>query len=495
MTSHACPSCAGPLDDEGVCTICGSLSQSLFGPLNLGAPQIADAVAIGLDFYHLLEVPADADTHTVARRYRRLRALFPDDPHALAHEPARRLALLEVAGRALTDPTLRAVYDDLRGRRTAQLRTSVVSCAGCHAPLPPDAKRCEYCGTSRPSDPRPPSALAAPPPADAVLVDYYAMLGLNPSHLLAMPMVSETAWGIGPIGDIRQRVPSDAPDLDEIDAAAVERQRAILFTPGLAPQRREEQLAEIDVARAILRDQRRRGSYDALWKIFQRGAFGAIHLGGFESLRQEALAELGRDAGPPSDGAALLAQGRGMIEAGLPREAEGLLRQALQRGQTSSEADALYLRAALAMGDPLDLTAHTMRLARAALDRLRGSDHEPVNAAALVLLIEGLAARDEGRAEDAQRSLHAAARLDGELAAAWRGLAALALGRGDTEAALSAARRALHIDGRDERALLMIVGGCLRARRRDEAYLAAGQLAHVRGDGWDAARVLAEIGG
>src|SRR5512145_1174659 len=101
--SHPCPSCAAPLDEEGICTSCGALARGFFRGLDLGPPQIAQAVANGLDFYRLLGVAPDADVRAVARRYRQLRVLFPDDPSGLAAEPARRLALLERAGRVLTD--------------------------------------------------------------------------------------------------------------------------------------------------------------------------------------------------------------------------------------------------------------------------------------------------------------------------------------------------------------------------------------------------------
>jgi hypothetical protein len=67
---HACPSCGAPLDDEGICTSCGALARGFFRGLDLGAPQIAQAVARGLDFYRLLGVEPDVDTRTIARRYR-----------------------------------------------------------------------------------------------------------------------------------------------------------------------------------------------------------------------------------------------------------------------------------------------------------------------------------------------------------------------------------------------------------------------------------------
>ena len=183
---HPCPSCAAPLDSEGICTSCGALTRGFFRDLDLGAPAVAEAVASGLDFYLLLGAAPEDDTRTIARRYRRLRVLFPDDPSGLAPEPARRLSLLERAGRVLTDPQLRRTYDALRGGG-ASVTNQVLRCVGCAAPLPSEASRCAFCGTSRPEESLPPAGPpeSGPPPAEPV--DYYAMLGLTAEHLIPMP--------------------------------------------------------------------------------------------------------------------------------------------------------------------------------------------------------------------------------------------------------------------------------------------------------------------
>jgi hypothetical protein len=211
---HPCPSCGAPLDEEGICTSCGALAHSFFRGLDLGAPQIADAVARGLDFYRLLEIEPSADTRTIARRYRQLRVFFPDDPSDLAPVPARKLALLEAAGRALTDPSLRKIYDELRAGRKAELRTETVRCVGCAAPLPADTARCPFCGTPRPVEPVLPAAPPAPAPDDrppAEPVDYYALLGLTPLHLMqaepgAQPLLQPLSGGaIRRLGDQASR--------------------------------------------------------------------------------------------------------------------------------------------------------------------------------------------------------------------------------------------------------------------------------------------------
>src|SRR5258706_175493 len=77
---HPCPSCAAPLDEEGICTSCGALARGFFRDLDLGPPQIAAAVVNGLDFYQLLGVAPEADVRSVARRYRQLPVPVPDDP-------------------------------------------------------------------------------------------------------------------------------------------------------------------------------------------------------------------------------------------------------------------------------------------------------------------------------------------------------------------------------------------------------------------------------
>ncbi|MCS6842548.1 MAG: DnaJ domain-containing protein [Roseiflexus sp.] len=103
----------------------------------------------GLDLYRLLVVDQHAEAITIARQYRRLRALFPDDPSALAPEPWRRFELLQVAGRILTDPSLRAIYNELHASATASMQKGVVRCASCGAPLQVGEPCCLYCGLLR----------------------------------------------------------------------------------------------------------------------------------------------------------------------------------------------------------------------------------------------------------------------------------------------------------------------------------------------------------
>jgi Tfp pilus assembly protein PilF len=503
---HPCPSCGAPLDAEGICTSCGALARSFFRGLDLGAPQIADAVARGLDFYRLLEIESSADTRTIARRYRQLRVFFPDDPSDLAPAPARKLALLEAAGRALTDPRLRKIYDDLRAGRGAELRTEAVRCVGCAAPLPADAARCPFCGTPRPAEPALPAAPPAPAPEDgppAEPVDYYALLGLTPLHLIqpepgAQPLPQSLSAGpLRRLGDQAARQ-AGPPKPADVDAVALARQRALLLAPGLTPVERDDRVAEIEIARRILRDETRRSRYDALLRDFRRGQLGGGRLETLNHLQGQARAEIAEERGDqPSaeEGAVQLKQGLGYLSAGLPRDALGPLRRAVAGLPRSAEAHAAYARAILSSDDPLALGGHMLRQALQSLDTSASLGAAGEREEALAALCRGLLARDEGNAAGAERELRQAVRVDSRLGVAWRSLAALALARGAIEEALGACRRALAVDGRDERALLMIAAACLRAQRHDEAREAAVQIATLRGEGWTAEAVLFELEG
>jgi tetratricopeptide (TPR) repeat protein len=503
-----CPSCAAPLDAEGVCTACGALSRGFFRGLNLGVPQIANAVARGLDFYHLLDVAPAATVRDVARRYRKLRVLFPDDPSQLAPEPARRLSLLETAGRTLTDPQLRQVYDQLRAERQVDLRAEVLRCTGCAAPLegapePGVSLRCPYCGTLAPAaSPAPPAPLPADGKPAAEPVDYYALLGLNPAHLTSPPVQDVTrsvelfTFGGPRRADDLPPMPAGPPQPAEVDAAGYAREREVLLAGGLPPELREARAAEVDLARRILRDERRRARYDVLWRAFQQGTMNAGHLEALAALQDEVRAEVAGVPDVPSgeEALALLRQGRGYLDAGLARDALEPLRRAVQALPDSAEAHAAYARAILASGDPLDLGGHLLRQALASIEAAHRLGAPLHDAESLAALCRGLLARDAGDERTAEAELQRAVAANNRLAAGWRALAALALSRGDEPQAISYCGRALAVDRRDERALLMLAAACLRTRQRHQAQDAAAQVAALRGAGWTADDVLREIG-
>ena len=510
---HSCPSCAAPLDEEGICTSCGALARGFFRGLDLGTPQLAAAVANGLDFYQLLGVLPDADVRSVARRYRQLRVLFPDDPSGLADAPARRLTLLEHAGRVLTDPRLRRIYEQLRASGGAAVTNTVLRCAGCAAPLPAEAMRCMFCGTPRPIEPQAPTApptQSGPPPAEPV--DYYALLGLTAEHLI--PALSAPIAGsgrgahamlalaaldrLGYAGSLPLTPQSGPPSREDIDAAALAHERKMLLTAGYTLAERELRLAEIEIARRILRDEQRRSTYDMLLLGFRQGLLSGGRLESLCHLQGLARADMAEERGEQLSsgaGATLLKQGLGYLNARLPREALDPLRRAVGALPRSTEAHAAYARAILDSDDPLVLGSHMLRQALHSLDTLDLLRAADPRGSGLAALCRGLLARDEGDATTAQAELARAAGLDSQLAPAWRGLAALALARRATEEALGYCVRALAIDRGDERALTLAVGACLHAGQRANAREFAGQIAAARGEGWSAEAVLQELGG
>jgi tetratricopeptide (TPR) repeat protein len=171
------------------------------------------------------------------------------------------------------------------------------------------------------------------------------------------------------------------------------------------------------------------------------------------------------------------------------------LRRAVAALPHSPEANAAYAQAILDSDDPLALGSHMLRRALHSLDTLGSRQAADPRVSAQTALCRGLLARDEGDAKTAQAELQHAVGLDSQLAAAWRGLAALALARRATDEALGYCGHALAIDRRDERALTMAVGACLRAGKRADAREFAGQIAVARGEGWSAQAVLQELGG
>jgi curved DNA-binding protein CbpA len=472
------------------------LTRRYFRGLDLGAPQLATAVGNGLDFYLLLGVDASADVRSIARRYRQLRVLFPDNPSELAPEPARRLKLLELAGRALTDPRLRQTYDQLRSGGAA-VTNQVVRCSGCAAPLPPDAARCDFCGTLRPHSPQAPAAPPDSGPPAAEPVDYYAMLEVTAEHLLPAlpPPVASFQQSVAGVALVPRRAPPTAAD---VDAAALARERQILLAPGYTLAERDERVNEIEIARRILRDVQRRSHYDTLLSDFRQGLYGGGRLDALRHLQDLARADLAESRGEQisSEAAAtLLKQGQGYLDARLPREAIDPLRRVVAALPRSAEAHRAYVRALLESDDPLALGSHALRQVLKSLEALAELGITNQHHAALVALCRGLLARDEGDASTGAAELQRAVDLDDRLAPAWRGLAALAFSRGATEAGLGFCRRAQALDPRDEHALLMLIAACLRAGQRPQAREAATQVAALRGEEWTADAVLRGLGG
>ncbi|MEM8529599.1 MAG: DnaJ domain-containing protein [Chloroflexota bacterium] len=510
---HACPSCGSPLDNDGICTSCGALSRGFFRDLDLGNPQLAQAVGRGLDFYLLLGVNTSADTRLIARRYRQLRAHFPDDPSKLAPKPAKRLRLLEVAGRTLTDPTLRQTYDDLRASPDGQLTTQAIRCTGCAAPLPQEAEVCPFCGTPRPPEPELPTTPPDTGPLASEPVDYYALIGQTPQHLITVtPQFERQQYrpikrslfshiftqNDDDIDDISRLSDTRPPSAVDIDAVARQRQHDTLLLSGLTKEEREARVNEIEMARRILRDERLRGQYDAIWRNFRdgkldRGVFESLHH--LQNLVRSEIAEETGEPLSPEEGAELLKHGTGYLKAQLPREAIPILRRAVAALPDSTEALHAYTQAILAAGDPLDLGGHKLRQVLKSIEQSAALQQPVENGTAIAALCRGLLARDAGDTATAETELRQATQLDPQFATAWRGLAALALTQNDLAEVLHHCRRAIAIDPRDERALLMMAAACVRHRKRKQAREIAVQIAALRGDGWRTDDVLREIGG
>ncbi|KPV46496.1 hypothetical protein SE17_43250, partial [Kouleothrix aurantiaca] len=181
------------------------------------------------------------------------------------------------------------------------------------------------------------------------------VLGLNAVHLLdpASSRSSFGGFGGGLLG-IASRA-ADAPLLPEgppspadVDAACLERQKAILLMPGYTPAERDARMDELEMARRILRDERRRAQYDMLLVHLRRGLYGAGRLDGLRHLQDLVRADVAEERGeapPLEQGMALLKQGQGFLDARLPREALEPLRRAVAALPPSAEAHATYVRA------------------------------------------------------------------------------------------------------------------------------------------------------
>jgi tetratricopeptide (TPR) repeat protein len=471
---HACPSCSAPLDPDGICAACGSLARGFFLDLDLGPPQVAAAVAQGLDFYRLLDVTPADDLYTIARRYRRLRVLFPDDARQLAPEPARKLQLLEIAGRVLTHAELRQMYDRLRKQDSAHPRLSTVRCAGCGAPLQRAGARCRYCGMARPPGEQAPDRLPEGGAPAAEPVDYYAALGLTAEHLLQPGTAAPHASYVS-------QAPQRGPAPHDVDEAANLRQQVILMAVGLDPAERERRLDEIEIARRLLRDERRRDVYDALLLCFSQGRLDAGRLDALRALQDGVLAELREERGLVGDTAALVRQARGLLGTGLAREALALLRRVIAAGAATVDAHSALIEAVRRSGDPLALASQPVQLVLDSFEALERMGALPPGAQHERLFWRGLLARQHGDLAQARQLLSEAAMTGGGGADAWRARAAIELGAGACQAAIEDCRRALALAPGDEPALLLLAAACARAGKLAQARDAAAQVARLRG--------------
>jgi hypothetical protein len=127
--------------------------------------------------------------------------------------------------------------------------------------------------------------LAGPPAVEPI--DFYAMLGLTPMHLLkhdtGMPrtMMPYSPEETGAAEIVRPPTP------EEIDAASYALQQATLLQPGLSPAEREARVRDLEIARRVLGNERLRSRYDGFWQAFHQGRFDHGHLEGLRALIEE----------------------------------------------------------------------------------------------------------------------------------------------------------------------------------------------------------------
>jgi hypothetical protein len=399
------------------------------------------------------------------------------------------LQLLEVAGRVLTHAELRRTYDRLRAEQHSALRLAALRCQGCGAPLEAHMPCCGFCGLARPEMPQAPQYVPEGGPPAAEPVDYYALLGLTAEHLLAAPAreASGTLFA-----------PPRPPRSEDVDQAANTRLHALLLAPGLAADEREARANEIESARRILRNERRRAVYDALLRDFAQGRLGAGRLDALHVLQDTVLAEVREERGQvdPGDGQALLRQAQGLVASGMARDALPLLRRAQSAGLDTPELYRTLIQAAQAAGDPLSLGSYQLRQVLDAFDALERHGALPRDTPGRRLFWAGLLAREEGDGARAHSLLHAAAQQGCATdLPVWRALAAIALHADQPRDAIAYCQRAL-ANGQDREAILLLMAAaCLRTGQRAQAHEVAAQIATLRGGSWSPVGVLHEIGG
>jgi Flp pilus assembly protein TadD len=338
-------------------------------------------------------------------------------------------------------------------------------CATCAANVPPGEARCGFCGTPLPEDaPETQAAAQATVTGEEDIIDYYALLGLNPTQ---------------------------TPDILEIRQGELRAQETMLLNEYIDPQEQKHLIQNIEIGGWILSDARARSTYDSILMSLRNGTFTPAHLNTLTELQRQAAAELGIAEDETSPGE-LLQQGVGYLAMNMYSEAAQVLRRAIDVLPDSAEAHYRY-GVALLGRDPLAAGCHEMRQAARSFQSAAALDSSLRDAPTLQVLCQGLLARQDGDAVQAEAELRRAVQMDPELATAWRALAALALSQGRHGEVLSFCRRVLLQNPRDEQAYLLLAAACWRTNQRDHARDAASRAARLRGEGWNAERILREI--
>jgi tetratricopeptide (TPR) repeat protein len=338
-------------------------------------------------------------------------------------------------------------------------------CAACGANAFPGETRCGFCGAPLPEEtPETQPAAQAVVTGEEDIIDYYALLGLNPSAV---------------------------PDVLDVRQGTLRAQETLLLNEHIDERERHKMVDTIEIGGWILTNARARVSYDSVLMALRDGSFTPAHLHMLTELQHEAAQELGllADETSPTE---LLQQGAGYIAMGMYREAAQVLQRAAEALPDSAEAHYRYGMALLG-SDPLAAGSHEMRQAARSFQSAAAIDPRLRDASGLQALCQGLLARQDGDTASAEAELRRALQMDSTLGAAWRALAALALGQARYGEVFSFCRRALLQNPRDEQSYLLLAAACWRTNQRDHARDAASRAARLRGEGWNAERILREI--
>lgn len=338
-------------------------------------------------------------------------------------------------------------------------------CTACGANVPPGETRCGFCGAAQPEDtPETQPVAQAALSGEEDIVDYYSLLGLNPSQ---------------------------EPDILETRRGVLRAQETLLLNEYIDAEERHRLTDNIEIGGWILTTARARGVYDGILMALRNGTFTAAHVTALSELQREAAQELGllTDDTPPTE---LLQQGTGYIAMGMYREAAQVLQRAVEALPDSAEAHYRYGMALLG-NDPLAAGSHEMRQAARSFQSAAALEPRLRDAPSLQALCQGLLARQDGDSAHAEAELRRALQMNPELSAAWCALAALALGQQRYGEVFSFCRNALLQNPQNEQSYLLLAAACWRTNQRDHARDAASRAARLRGEGWNAERILREI--
>lgn len=486
------------LDSAGHCAYCGGQARGFWADLDLGTPDLAAAVVDGLDYYLVLGVTPQAVPVEIAGEYHRARSRFPDDPRRLMPQVARSLGLIEEAWRILGVPERRVVYDRLRremlGRTAAGSEVRTLRCSKCGAPFGPNPLLCSACGTARQAEAVPD---VARPLGD--IPDYYEALGLVP-RLVRVPGTGSSRGKVrSGWQDLFDRADGEfssseeytlvPPEPDEVEAAYLRRLEKLVF----AADPEAEVTAE--VARQVLKDPQRHQAYLSLRQQLSNPAMMKHVLESLAALDREVRSEIAGGPLAAADGAALIAQGRGLLRLNLHHRAVPVLEQACTVAPESAEAQYAYGMALWGSADLFALTGHSLRRIDTAFSAAQRLDPRVAGVVEpYILVTRGMLHFNTGEIAPAVEVLRQATQHHSEFAAGWRALGAALLQQRQFEPAIAACKQALRVEPNNERVLFLLLSAFLQTRQPDRVQAIALLIARLRGAGTTSHDVLREVG-